>query len=126
MTVEHAYHMLYTGALAVFAVLIGCMLVRSILGPGATDRILSVNMIGTMVIGCILILGRLLEEGYLTDVALIYALISFVTVLIMASVYIPADSSEDRVLPRKGKRKRRKEADMTFRRVEGPEKGEDA
>lgn len=126
MTVDAAYHMMYTGALAVFALLIGCMLVRSILGPEATDRILSVNMIGTMVIGSILVLSRLLGEGYLADVALIYALISFVSVLIMASVYIPADASEDKVLGRRKRKKRRKEAEMTFRRGPAPEKGEDA
>ena len=90
MTVGEAYICLYTGALAVLAVLIGVMLIRSILGPGVTDRILSINMIGTMVISCIAILYAYLGESYLLDVALIYTMISFVTVLVLASVYIPA------------------------------------
>ena len=89
MTVADAYRLLYSAALTVFAVLIGAMLVRSIIGPRITDRILSVNMIGTMVISCIVILSRLLHESYLADVALIYTMISFVSVLVLASVYIP-------------------------------------
>ncbi len=88
---EGAYHVLFTGALLVFTVLIGVMLARSVIGPRITDRILSINMIGTMVICCIVILSQLLGEDYLADVALIYALISFVSVLIFATVYIPAN-----------------------------------
>ena len=42
-----------------------------------------------MVISCILILSRLLDEPYLADVALIYTMISFLSVLILAAVYIP-------------------------------------
>ena len=88
---EGAYHVLFIGALIVFTVLIGVMLVRSVIGPRITDRILSINMIGTMVICCIVILSQLLAEDYLADVALIYALISFVSVLVFATVYIPAN-----------------------------------
>lgn len=90
MTVGEAYTCLYTGALVILAVLIGVMLIRSIRGSGVTDRILSINMIGTMVISCIAVLYAYLGESYLLDVALIYTMISFVTVLVLASVYIPA------------------------------------
>ena len=90
MTVGEAYTCLYTGALVILAILIGVMLIRSIQGPGVTDRILSINMIGTMVISCIVVLYAYLGESYLLDVALIYTMISFVTVLVLASVYIPA------------------------------------
>ncbi len=88
MSVEAAYQLLYGVALVWFSLLIFAMLVRSILGPRITDRILSVNMIGTMVICCILILSRMLRESFLLDVALIYAMISFLSVLILANVYI--------------------------------------
>ena len=88
MSIETAYNILYMGSLIIFAILIGVMLVRSVIGPRITDRILSVNMIGTMIICCIVILSRYLDEGYLVDVALIYAMISFVSVLIYASIGI--------------------------------------
>ena len=88
MTVDMAYQYLYTGALTVFAVLIGVLLIRSILGPRITDRILCINMIGTLVICSIAVLSQMLYENYLTDIALIYAMLSFLTVLVLASVYI--------------------------------------
>ena len=89
MSVSQAYHILFSAALIWFAVLLLAMLIRAIAGPRITDRILSINMIGTMVICCIAILSRLLDETYLVDVALIYAMISFISVLILAMIYIP-------------------------------------
>ena len=89
MSIESAYQMLFTAALIFLAVLIGLILIRSVIGPRITDRILCINMIGTMVICSIVIFSFLLEEGYLLDVALIYAMISFVAILVLASVYIP-------------------------------------
>ena len=97
MNIDQAYHYLFMGALIIFAVLIGVMLIRAVIGPRITDRILSINMIGTMTICSIAILSGLLHEGYLTDVALIYAMLSFVAVLILAVMYIPA-KKQDRPL----------------------------
>lgn len=95
MTVSQAYTVLYSAALFIIAILIAIMIVRTIKGPQITDRLLSVNMINTMVIVAFLILTALLDEPYLADVALIYALISFVSTLIFASVYIHRNK-EDR------------------------------
>ena len=89
MSIENAYQLFFSGALIWFSILILAMLIRSIMGPRITDRILCINMIGTMVILCITILSRLLKESYLKDVALIYAMISFISVLILATIYIP-------------------------------------
>ncbi len=91
MSVENAYQLLYAFVLLVFAVLIGITLVRAVIGPRVTDRIMSINMIGTMVIASIIVLSGMLGEGYLLDVALIYAMISFVTVLILAASNIPPE-----------------------------------
>ena len=89
MTIDAAYSLLYESALIVLAVLIGAMLIRSIMGPAVTDRVLAINMIGTMVIASIAILSMYLKENYLLDVGLIYTMISFISVLILATVYIP-------------------------------------
>ena len=99
MNIDQAYHLLFMGALIIFAVLIGIMLIRAVIGPRITDRILSINMIGTMTICSIAILSGLLHEGYLTDVALIYAMLSFVAVLILAVMYIPAKSAREKRQP---------------------------
>lgn len=94
MTVEQAYQTLFGGALIILLVLIGAMCIRSIIGPRSTDRIMSVNMLGTMTICSIAILSLILDEGYLADVALIYAMISFVAVLMMASMFVPSKPKE--------------------------------
>ncbi len=89
MTLEKAYYLLFMIVLIWFALLITVTLIRSIIGPRITDRVLSVNMIGTMVICCIAVLSVMLQESYLVDVALIYAMVSFISVLILISVYLP-------------------------------------
>ena len=111
MSVEQAYQVLFGGALIVLLFFIGALVIRSVIGPRSTDRIMCVNMLGTMTICSIAILSFLLKEGYLADVALIYAMISFVAVLMMASMFIPV-----RIIPprlsrtdRKGREVREKE-----------------
>ena len=102
--IDVAYRILFTVALAYLMGLMGAMLVRSVKGPRITDRILSINMIGTLVISSIAILSVLLSEPYLVDVALIYGMISFVSVLILAMVYIPAHPGRDKFF-RSGEKK---------------------
>jgi multicomponent Na+:H+ antiporter subunit F len=71
----------------VLAVLLIVTMIRSVLGPKIADRIVSVNMIGTMVIMIIAILSVYLDEAYLVDVCLIYAMISFLGVVVLCKVY---------------------------------------
>ena len=78
---------LLTGAVIVLAVLIIVSLIRSVRGPRIADRIIAVNMIGTMVILILAILSVYLEESYLVDVCLIYAMISFLAVVVLCKVY---------------------------------------
>ena len=85
---EKAYGIFFTGALIVLAILVVLCLVRAIIGPRIADRIVSVNMTGTMVIVIIAILALMLEEGYLVDICLIYAMISFLAVIILTKVYM--------------------------------------
>lgn len=85
---DNAYQMLFTGALVFLALLVILCLYRAIRGPRITDRIVAVNMISTMVIVMIGILALMLKEGYLADVALIYAMISFLAVVVLCKVYM--------------------------------------
>ena len=73
--------------MCVLAVLIVACLIRSVIGPRVTDRIVAVNSIGTMTIVIISVLSVLLEETYLLDVCLIYAMISFVAVIVLTKIY---------------------------------------
>lgn len=85
--IEQAYDLLLLGCVIVLALLIIASIVRSVLGPGISDRIIAVNMIGTMIILIIAILSVYLEENYLVDVCLIYAMISFLGVVVLCKVY---------------------------------------
>lgn len=85
---EKAYGVFFTGILIVLAILVILCLVRAIIGPRVADRIVSVNMTGTMVIVMIAVLALMLEEGYLADICLIYAMISFLAVIVLVKVYM--------------------------------------
>ncbi len=95
MDIGNAYQILYSAAVLVFLLLCGAVLIRSVRGPGATDRILCVNMLGTLVVSCIVVLSRMLQEDYLIDVALIYTMVSFISVLMLAASYIPSGHRKD-------------------------------
>ena len=88
MSVEMAYQALGLFALLVLSVLLFACLVRSVRGPKVVDRIVSVNMIGTLTIILIGVLAVMMREGYLADVALIYAMISFLAVVVLCKVYM--------------------------------------
>lgn len=87
-TLSQAYEYLFTGAIIILALLIFCCLIRAIKGPTVADRIVAINMIGTMTIMCITILAIKMKEGYLVDVAIIYAMISFLAVVVLTKVFM--------------------------------------
>lgn len=73
--------------LIVLAFMLLLCLLRAIIGPRLTDRLISVNMIGTMVMVIISIMAVIMNEGYLVDICLIYAMISFLAVVVLTKVY---------------------------------------
>lgn len=83
-----AYNLLFTVVLAVLGVLLFLCLLRAIIGPRIADRVVGINMIGTIVIMMIAILALMLGEGYLVDIAIIYAMLSFLAVVVLAKIYI--------------------------------------
>ncbi len=80
-------NIIYVGALIILAVMLMLCLLRAILGPRVTDRIVAVNMMGTMVMVMIAILAVKTGEGYIVDICLIYAMISFLAVVVITKVY---------------------------------------
>ena len=84
MSIETCYDMLTIGSLAVLVLLALVCLVRCILGPRISDRVMAVNMIGTLTIIMVVVH---LGEAYLADIALIYAMISFLSVVVLCKVY---------------------------------------
>lgn len=82
------FHYIYIVFLIILALMLFPCLIRAIKGPRIADRLVSVNMMGTMVMVMIAILALLLDEGYLVDVCLVYAMISFLAVVVLTKVYI--------------------------------------
>lgn len=82
-----AYQILFTVVLIFLAVMMVLCLIRAIIGPKVVDRIVATNMMGTMVMVIIAILALMLNEGYLVDICLIYAMISFLAVIVLTKVY---------------------------------------
>lgn len=84
MTMEAVKQGALLFAAAVFTLLMLVTLVRCIQGPRFTDRVVAVNMINTMVLAIIALLSIYLKEDFLVDVALVYALLSFLSVVVLS------------------------------------------
>ena len=78
---------IFYGILSIQAVLLILCLVRAVIGPRIADRLVAVNMMTTMVTVMIAILAVLKQEGYLVDICLIYAMISFLAVVVLSRIY---------------------------------------
>lgn len=87
--VDKLYDYLFIGLIIALAVLIVFAIVKSIVGPRTADRVVSVNMISTMTVMLLCTLTVYYKnEGYLADVSIIYVLISFVAIVVLANVFI--------------------------------------
>ena len=82
-----AYETLFKVTLSILGVLLFPCLLRAIRGPRIADRVVGINMIGTIIIMMIAILSLMLEEGYLVDIAIIYAMLSFLAVVVLTRIY---------------------------------------
>lgn len=72
-------------AILFMSVIIVGSMYRAIKGPSAADRLIAINVIGTKTIVLILIISLLFNEDYFVDVALVYALISFISSVAIAN-----------------------------------------
>ena len=87
MSIDLAYKALTAFALLVLTGLALACLIRCIIGPRISDRILAINITGTLTVIMVCATVVLLHEGYLADIALIYSMISFLAVIILSKVY---------------------------------------
>lgn len=85
---DKIYHGMYITILIILAVMLFVCLIRAVKGPRIADRIVAVNMMGTMVMVTIAVLSLLLKEGFLIDICLIYAMVSFLAVIVISKVYM--------------------------------------
>lgn len=68
-------------------------LTRALTGPTLYDRILAVNVFNTKTVLIIAVLGFLTERPEFLDIALVYAMISFVAVIAVLKFFAYGDFS---------------------------------
>ena len=85
---DNVFSLLMQLALIVLGLCLFVCLYRAVRGPSTADRIIAVNMTGTITIAMIMFLSLLLKEGYLMDIALMYAMLSFLAVVLLCRIYI--------------------------------------
>ena len=86
--IEQAYSYLYLAVCICLGIAVVATLIRSITAKTIIGRFVGVNMLTTIILIVICILTLFLKESYLTDVALIYALLSCISVILLSKIYI--------------------------------------
>ncbi len=66
------------------SLLILIALIRALLGPTTADRVVGVDTANTLMVSTMLVLAALFREAVLVDVAIVYAMLSFVGTLFFA------------------------------------------
>ena len=72
--------MLIAATIAILVVMI-LAIIRGVVGPTLYDRILAVNMFGTKTVLLISLLGFVMGRPDFLDIAIVYALINFISII---------------------------------------------
>ena len=86
--IAQCYHYLFWGALVFLGLGLLAVMVYIIRARLTSDRIIGINLIGTLVVIAISILTYLLGEDYLADIAVVYVVLSFIAVAMLCRIYI--------------------------------------
>lgn len=86
MRYDEAVKAVLAAAMAVLAVGSVACLVRAVIGPTHADRLIAANMTGTQVICMICIHAARTGEHGFTDVALIFAMFSFLAAAVLVRI----------------------------------------
>jgi multicomponent Na+:H+ antiporter subunit F len=62
------------------------VLYRVVRGPSPADRVIAVDILGVLIIGVLALIGLYYDQGFFMDIALIWALLSFVASLAFAKI----------------------------------------
>ncbi len=79
MNVAHVLDYLYSLSAVLVMVMIFLSLIRALAGPTAPDRVAAINIIGTKTLVIITLIARIHGQQYFLDIAMVYALMSFIT-----------------------------------------------
>lgn len=82
------YDTFFWGILCVLAICIFFCLFRACIGPTVADRLVAINMMSTMVMVMVCLLAVIMQEGYLVDISILYAMVSFLAVILLTKVVL--------------------------------------
>lgn len=80
---EKFLHYYMAAAMCIMVLCVVFCIVRALKGPRITDRVVAMNVIGTIVMIVICLLSYVLDSDFLVDVALLYALLNVLIVVIL-------------------------------------------
>ena len=87
-------HTVLTVMLVILGLCMAAVLVCAVRGPRFTDRVIAINAINTLIICVVCLLSAYLNEDYLVDVALIYALLGFLVNTLLMRQLLDKHSAE--------------------------------
>lgn len=67
--------------------------IRLALGPTVPDRVVAVDTLNTLIVAIMLLLGAAYERAIYIDIAIVYALLSYVGTLVIAK-YLQGDCND--------------------------------
>lgn len=76
--------MFNTIAMAVLTLLGIGSLLRIVLGPTIWDRLLGLNLFSSKIIMLIVLVASAMEKSYLLDIAIVYVLLGFISIIFIA------------------------------------------
>jgi len=87
---------MFTAATIAILVVMALALARALIGPSLYDRILAVNMFGTKTVLLISVLAVVAGRADLVDIALVYALINFISIIAVLRFFeYPVPDTDD-------------------------------
>ena len=86
-TIDAAYRALLWGSAIFLSLLLFACLIRAMLGPRFTDRLVAINLICAKAIIIIAVISYMNSDSTLLDIALVYSMISFLVVVVLSKCY---------------------------------------
>ncbi len=81
MIFEQILDYTYTIGAILVMLMIFFSMIRALVGPTAPDRVVAINIITTYTLIIITLIARIYEQVYFLDIAMVYALMGFITTI---------------------------------------------
>jgi len=78
---EQILDVLYAVGAILVMLMIFLSMIRALAGPTAPDRVVAINIITTYTLIIITLIARIYEQVYFLDIAMVYALMGFITTI---------------------------------------------